>query len=112
MSGGSAAQYQVSTAGSVAINGIKSALHGSTVASDALRTLLTTQRSNWFESEYGRVLRRSIDANEYQYLSAWVSVGGVLTKSSPISIWAEDWIDLVGGKKRTPFVQRCGTGRW
>jgi uncharacterized protein (DUF1501 family) len=64
VSGGNAAQYQVSTSGSVAINGIKSALYGSTVASDALRTLLTNPRSNWFEAEYGRVSRRSIDANE------------------------------------------------
>jgi len=64
VSGSNAAQYQVSTSGSVAINGIKSALYGSTVASDALRTLLTNPRSNWFEAEYGRVSRRSIDANE------------------------------------------------
>jgi uncharacterized protein (DUF1501 family) len=64
VSGGNAAQYQVSTSGSVAINGIKSALYGSTVASDTLRTLLTSQRSNWFEAEYSRVSRRSIDANE------------------------------------------------
>ncbi|SNS92995.1 Uncharacterized conserved protein, DUF1501 family [Noviherbaspirillum humi] len=63
LSGSSAVQYQISPNGSVALAGIKSPLFGSASCSDALRALVTAQRSELFEGEYNRVMRRSLDAN-------------------------------------------------
>ena len=63
LSGASAVQYQISTSGSVPLAGLKSPLFGSSACSDALRTLVTSQRSALFEDEYNRVMRRSLDAN-------------------------------------------------
>lgn len=63
MMGKSAVQYQVSANGSMQFNGLKSPLFGSSAATDALRTLVTQQRSHALENEYNRISRRSIDAN-------------------------------------------------
>ena len=64
LSGSSVAQYQVSSNGSVPINGIGSSLYGSTAAAQALRSIIgSTPSSNNFEREYTRVVQRSIDAN-------------------------------------------------
>ena len=63
LSGASAVQYQISTSGSVPLAGLKSPLFGSSACSDALRALVTSQRSALFEGEYNRVMRRSLDAN-------------------------------------------------
>ena len=62
LSGQSAVQYQLSTNGAVAINGISKALNGSTTAQAALRSLITASNSHLFADEYARVTRRSIDA--------------------------------------------------
>ena len=64
LSGRSAVQYQVTSNGSVALNGLKSPLFGSTTASAALRTLMTQSRGHLLENEYNRIAKRSIDANE------------------------------------------------
>jgi len=64
LSGKSAVQYQVTTSGSVAVSGIKSALFGSWACSTALQNLMTTPRVHLFENEYARVSQRSIDAND------------------------------------------------
>jgi len=63
MSGKTAVQYQVSTNGSVAVNGIAKPLFGSTACSNALRTIVTQSRTDMFESEYSRVMNRSIVAD-------------------------------------------------
>ena len=63
MVGKSAVQYQVSANGSMQFSGLKSPLFGSSAATDALRTLITQQRSHSLENEYNRVSQRSIDAN-------------------------------------------------
>jgi uncharacterized protein (DUF1501 family) len=64
LSGRSAVQYQVTSNGSVPINGIGSTLYGSTAAAQALRSLITsTPGSNLFEREHARVVQRSIDAD-------------------------------------------------
>ena len=63
MSGGSAVQYQISTNGSVPLNGLKAPLFGSSAASEALRTLITQPRSHLLEAEYNRVAKRSVDAD-------------------------------------------------
>ena len=62
LSGQSAVQYQLSTNGAVAINGIGRALNGSSTAQAALRTLITASNPHLFADEYSRVTRRSIDA--------------------------------------------------
>lgn len=63
MSGNSAVQYQVSTNGSVPLNGLKSNLFGSSAATEALRTLITQPRTHLLEAEYNRVAKRSVDAD-------------------------------------------------
>ncbi len=64
LSGNSTAQYQLSTSGSVAINGIGNTLYGSSAAAQTLREFVTSSTSsNNFEREYARVAERSIDAN-------------------------------------------------
>jgi uncharacterized protein (DUF1501 family) len=63
LSGVNATQYQVSTSGSVAINGIKNNLFGSSACSTALKNMMTAPSSQLFEDEYARVSKRSIDAN-------------------------------------------------
>jgi uncharacterized protein (DUF1501 family) len=64
LAGRSAVQYQVSSNGSVPINGIGSTLFGSSAAAQALRSLITTTPgANVFEREHARVVQRSIDAD-------------------------------------------------
>jgi uncharacterized protein (DUF1501 family) len=64
LSGRSAVQYQVTSNGSVPINGIGNTLYGSTAAAQALRSLITsTPGTNLFEREHARVVQRSIDAD-------------------------------------------------
>ena len=63
LAGKSTAQYQVSSAGSVAVNGVKSPLFGSSACSQALRTLVTSPRTHLLENELARVLKRSIDSD-------------------------------------------------
>lgn len=62
LSGTQAVQYQIGTAGAVAINGLVGALYGSATAQAALRKLITAESAHLFEAEYARVTRRSIDA--------------------------------------------------
>jgi uncharacterized protein (DUF1501 family) len=62
MSGQQAVQYQVSTTGAVAINGIQTSLFGSTQCAAALRSLITTPGAHWMQAEYSRVTARSIAA--------------------------------------------------
>lgn len=62
LAGQSAVQYQVSTAGAVPVNGLKSALFGSSACTSALRSLMTGARTHWFENEYASITRRSVDA--------------------------------------------------
>jgi uncharacterized protein (DUF1501 family) len=64
LSGHSAVQYQVTTSGSVPVNGVKSALFGSSTASAVLQGLMTAPHVHLFENEYARVSKRAIDAND------------------------------------------------
>jgi uncharacterized protein (DUF1501 family) len=73
LSGNSAVQYQVTSNGSVPINGIGNSLYGSSAAAQALRSLITsTPGANAFEREHARVVQRSIDAN----VSLTTALGG------------------------------------
>ena len=62
MAGKQAVQYQVSTSGAVPINGVVKPLYGSQACSDALKALITAERSHWMEGELNRVVARSITA--------------------------------------------------
>ena len=64
LTGRSAVQYQVSSAGPVLLNGLQSPLFGSAACSDALRDIISAQRSHGFEAEYSRVMQRSLGASE------------------------------------------------
>ena len=62
LSGKTAVQYQVTSAGPVALAGTQSPLFGSAACSTALKSLITATRTDVFESEYNRVMARSLDA--------------------------------------------------
>jgi uncharacterized protein (DUF1501 family) len=62
MSGQQAVQYQMSPSGAVAINGVTKPLYGSQACADALRSLITAERSHWMEQELNRVVARSVNA--------------------------------------------------
>ncbi|MBE0547077.1 MAG: DUF1501 domain-containing protein, partial [Rubrivivax sp.] len=62
LAGHNAVQYQLSSSGAVAIQGIQRALYGSTTAQATLRNLITAAHSHLLADEYTRITRRSIDA--------------------------------------------------
>ncbi|OWQ91582.1 Tat pathway signal protein [Roseateles aquatilis] len=62
MSGKQAVQYQMSSSGAVAISGATKPVFGSQACADALRGLVTADRSHWMEAELNRVTARSINA--------------------------------------------------
>lgn len=74
LSGRNALQYQVSSNGAVAINGIARALNGSATAQQALRSLISAEHTGYFADDYSRVTRRSIDA-EVQVTAALAGAG-------------------------------------
>jgi uncharacterized protein (DUF1501 family) len=82
LSGHTAVQYQVGPAGPQAVNGLAAPLFGSVAASDALRSLITQERTHLFESEYNRVTRRAIDA--YGTLSAALDAAPPVTTPFPV----------------------------
>jgi len=116
MSGASAVQYQVSTNGSVALNGLKSPLFGSSTATEALRTLITQPRTHLLENEYNRVAKRSVDANTV--LTAALATSGALATPFPASNNLGDQLKMVarmisaapalGAKRQVFFVSMGG----
>jgi uncharacterized protein (DUF1501 family) len=116
MSGASAVQYQVSTNGSVALNGLKSPLFGSSAATEALRTLITQPRTHLLENEYNRVARRSVDANTV--LTGALATGAALATPYPASNNLGDQLKMVarmiaaapalGAKRQVFFVSLGG----
>lgn len=64
LSGDTAVPYQVTASGPVPVNGIKSALFGSTAASQTLRQLMTAPSSHWLANEHARIAQRSIESGE------------------------------------------------
>ncbi|MFM8736229.1 MAG: DUF1501 domain-containing protein [Betaproteobacteria bacterium] len=62
MSGREAVQYQVSTAGAVAMRGLGAPLFGSQACSAALRELVTAPHTHLMRSEYARVTSRALEA--------------------------------------------------
>ncbi|WP_295854695.1 DUF1501 domain-containing protein [uncultured Xylophilus sp.] len=64
LSGRQALSYQVSTSGAVPINGIKSAVFGSTAVRDALGRIAQQPRAHALENEYAKVVARSVSAEQ------------------------------------------------
>jgi len=62
LSGDSALQYQVSTNGAVAINGVKNRVYGSSAVQSALASLIQQPRTQTLENEYNRVTTRAVTA--------------------------------------------------
>jgi len=64
LTGQTAVQYQVSSSGALAVDGIKNPLFGSAACSAALRSLVTQPRVHLLENEYATVTRRSVESND------------------------------------------------
>ena len=62
MAGKQANQYQMSTFGPTAINGLNKTIYGSSSVPTALRALITNPRSQWLEQDLNAIANRSIDA--------------------------------------------------
>ncbi len=116
MMGKSAVQYQVSPSGSMQFSGLKSPLFGSSAATEALRTLVTQQRTHTLENEYNRISRRSIDANAS--LTAAFATAPTLNTQFPASNSLGDQLKMVarmisvsgnlGAKRQVFFVSMGG----
>jgi len=108
-------QYQLSTSGSVQINGIKSTLFGSSACQAALNKLIVSPSSHMLEQEYIKTTARSIDAHDQ--VSAALSQINPLTTSFPINNSLSDQLQVVAkliaarnalGVKRQVFFVSLG----
>ncbi len=115
LSGKTAVQYQVGSGGPVALAGVKSALFGSAACSTALNTLVTATRTDVFESEYNRVMSRSLAAGSQ--LTAALAAAPTLTTVFPTGNALGDQLKLVArmistagtiGAKRQVFFVSIG----
>ncbi len=115
LSGKSVAQYQISVNGSVPLAGLKKPLFGSAACSAALRTLITEPRSHVLESEYNRISRRSLDANEI--LTGALAAAPALETVFPVGNSLADQLKMVArmiaaapalGTKRQVFFVSLG----
>lgn len=116
LSGNTAVQYQVSTTGSVPLAGLHAPLFGSAACSAALQTLITQPRTHLLESEYTRVSKRSIDAN--QVLTSALAGAPAITTPFPDKNNLGDQLKMVarmiatagtlGAKRQVFFVSMGG----
>ena len=115
LSGNTAVQYQVSTAGPVAFAGLASPLFGSTACSAALQSLVTAPRTHLFENEYSRVATRSISAGGT--LAAALASAPAITTAFPAGNGLADQLKMVArmistaastGTKRQVFFVSTG----
>ncbi|MFL6630052.1 MAG: DUF1501 domain-containing protein [Vitreoscilla sp.] len=118
LSGKAATQYQVSTTGPVALNGVARPLFGSSACSTALQDLVTASSANVFENEYSRISARSLSAGGA--LSAALAGGPAITTPFPapgtnpladqLKLVARmiSTADAVGAKRQVFFVSMGG----
>ena len=116
LSGHSAVQYQVSPSGPVPLVGVKFPLFGSATCSAALRALVTAPRSHLFESEYTRVMARSLTAGDA--LATALAGGPTINTVFPAGNGLADQLKLVarmistatevGAKRQVFFVSMGG----
>lgn len=64
LSGNQVSQYQVASSGPVAVEGIKSAMFGSSACSAALKGLMNSPRTQLLENSYAAVSGRALTAND------------------------------------------------
>jgi uncharacterized protein (DUF1501 family) len=64
LSGKSAVQYQITSTGSIPVNGLKVSTAFPAACTTALRGLLTNARTHLFENEYATLTNRSLSAND------------------------------------------------
>lgn len=114
LSGDSALQYQVSTRGAVAINGVKNNVYGSSAVRSALTSLIQQPRTQLLENEYNRVTSRAINA-EAQITNGIANVN--LATEFPTSNSLADQLKMVArligargtlGGKRQVFMVSLG----
>ena len=115
LSGKTAVQYQVTTTGSVPVNGIQTPLFGSSSCSSMLQSLMSSPRVQLFENEYARVGKRSILANS-QVSSALA--GASVSTTFPSGNSLADQLkmvarliaarDTLGAKRQVFFVSISG----
>jgi uncharacterized protein (DUF1501 family) len=112
--GDTALQYQVSTGGAVAINGVKNNVYSSSAVKTALTTLVQQTRSHALENEYNKVSARAIGA-ESQITTALAGVN--LTTVFPTGNSLADQLKMVAkliaarsslGTKRQVFMVSLG----
>ena len=86
LTGSSVTQYQLGSDGPVSVNGLSDNwLHGSTTASAALARVLKASGSDPVQTEYSRVMQRSIDTSaKLQAALATTSIGALPT--TPITL--------------------------
>jgi len=118
LSGRTATQYQVSTTGPVALNGVAKPLFGSAACSTALRNLVTAPSTNIFENEYTRITARSLSAGST--LTAALAGGPAINTpfptpgSNPLADQLKlvarmiSTADAVGAKRQVFFVSMGG----
>ena len=114
LSGDSALQYQVSTNGAVAINGVKNNVYGSSAVRGALSALIQQPSAHTLENEYTRVTTRAV-TSESQITSALA--GSTLSTTFPASNPLADQLRMVArligargalGSKRQVFMVSLG----
>ncbi len=116
LTGRTAVQYSVTTAGPVALNGNASTLFGSATANSVLRSLITTGRTNLLEIEHARVTKRSLDA--YAQLTTALAAGPTINTVYPTGNTLADQMKIVarmistsqevGAKRQVFFVSLGG----
>lgn len=114
LSGDSALQYQVSTNGAVAINGVKNNVYGSSAVRGALSALIQQPSAHTLENEYTRVTTRAV-TSESQITGALA--GSTLSTTFPASNPLADQLRMVArligargalGSKRQVFMVSLG----
>ena len=114
LSGDSALQYQVSTNGAVAINGVKNNVYGSSAVRGALSALIQQPSSHTLENEYTRVTTRAV-TSESQITSALA--GATLATAFPTNNSLADQLKVVArlisartalGSQRQVFMVSLG----
>lgn len=112
--GDSALQYQVSTSGAVAINGVKNNVYSSSAVKTALTTLVQQPRTHLLENEYNKVTARAVGA-ESQITTALNGV--TLATAFPTNNSLADQLKMVArliaartalGNKRQVFMVSLG----
>ena len=114
LSGDSALQYQVSTNGAVAINGVKNNVYGSSAVRGALSALIQQPSAHTLENEYTRVTTRAV-TSESQITGALAgsSLSTPFPASNPLADQLRMVARLIGargalGSKRQVFMVSLG----